>query len=43
MWKWYLDKEWNMLKFDFQIGGNTKHTVEILGYCDIKMNARPLH
>ena len=30
--KWNLDKDGNILNFEFQVLGNIKHTVEILGY-----------
>ena len=31
MLKWYLDKDLNVLKFEFHIRLNTKYTVENLG------------
>ena len=34
--KWNLDKDGNILNFEFQVLGNIKHTVEILGYHEKK-------
>ena len=31
MLMWYIDKDYNVLKFEFQIWLNTKYTVENLG------------
>ena len=41
MLKWHLGKDGNVSIIEFHMT-ETKHTVEILGYGDIKMNARPL-
>ena len=39
--KWHLGKDGNVSIFEFHVT-ETKHTVEILGHGDIKMNAHPL-